>query len=44
MGAAVAFNAKRKGVLSYLNLTGTFSSTNTINNFYLGMNVSEYDE
>lgn len=44
MGSAVAFNAKRKGVLSYLNLTGTISGTNTIDNFYWGMNVSEYEE
>lgn len=44
MGSAVAFNAKRKGVLAYLNLTGTFSNAQTIDNFYWGMNVSEYIE
>ena len=44
MGSAVAFNAKRKGSLSYLNMTGTLAHTNSVNNFYWGMNISEYDE
>ncbi len=43
MGSAVAFNAKRKGNLSYLNLTGTLSNNTAVNNFYWGMNISEYD-
>lgn len=44
LGTAVAFNAKRKGSLAYLNLTGTISNSATINNLYWGMNISEYDE
>lgn len=44
MGSAVAFNAKRKGILSFVNLTGTISNTTTITNLYWGMNISEYDE
>jgi len=38
LGRAIAFNAKRKGVLSYVNLTGTIS--NTINSLYFGMIIS----
>lgn len=44
LGSAIAFNAKRKGILSYLNLTGTLSNYNTLNILYNGMNISEYDE
>ena len=40
LGTAIAFNAKRKGCLTHLNLTGTFSNTTTINNLYTGMNIS----
>ena len=44
LGSAIAFNAKRKGVLSYLNLTSTLSNNISVTNLYWGMNVSEYDE
>ena len=44
IGSAVAFNSKRKGCLTHLNLTGSFSNTNTLDNLYNGMNISEYDE
>jgi hypothetical protein len=44
LGSAIAFNAKRKGELAYLNLTATLANTVTINNLYWGMNISEYDE
>ena len=40
LGSAVAFNAKRKGILSYLNLTGTISNNHTLNSLYNGMNIS----
>lgn len=44
VGSSVAFNAKRKGVLTHFNLTGTLSNNATINTLYSGMNISEYDE
>ncbi len=44
LGSSVAFNAKKKGTLSFLNLTGTISNQATFNNLYWGMCVSEYDE
>ena len=44
VGSAIAFNAKRKGILSYLNLTGTITNTVSINNLYWGMNISEYED
>lgn len=44
LGTSVAFNAKKKGSLSFLNLTGTINNQNTVNSLYEGMRVSEYDE
>jgi hypothetical protein len=44
LGRAVAFNAKRKGSLAYLNMTSTINMFATINSFYEGMRISEYDE
>lgn len=44
LGQAVAFNAKRKGSLAYLNLTATLSNSITINTLYESMKISEYDE
>jgi len=44
IGSAVALNAKRKGCLSHLNLTGTFSNNGSLENLYYGMGISEYDE
>lgn len=34
MGSAIAFNAKRKGVLAYVNLMGTISNSTSINNLF----------
>ena len=44
MGQAIAFNAKKKGSLEYLNLNGAFSGFQNLNNLYTNMNISEYDE
>lgn len=44
LGSSVAFNAKKKGSLAFLNLTGTINNQNTITTLYNGMCVSEYDE
>jgi Ran GTPase-activating protein (RanGAP) involved in mRNA processing and transport len=44
LGSSVAFNAKKKGSLSFLNLTGTISNQVALTNLYWGMCVSEYDE
>lgn len=44
MGNAIAFNAKRKGVLSYVNMENTLSNANSVNTLYSGMKVNEYEE
>ena len=44
LGSSIAFNAKRKGVLSFVDMTGTISNNSSINTLYNGMNVSEYEE
>ena len=44
LGSSIAFNAKKKGSLAFLKLTGTISNPHTITNLYEGMRVSEYDE
>jgi hypothetical protein len=44
MGQAIAFNAKKKGSLEYLNMTGSFTNTVNLKNLYNHMNISEYDE
>ena len=44
MGTAIAFNAKRKGSLEFVNLTGTLKNPVSIVQLYQGMKVSEYDE
>ena len=41
---AIAFNAKRKGVLQFLNIIGTINNATTIDSLYKGMKISEYDE
>lgn len=43
MGQAIAFNAKKKGSLEYLNLTGTLTGPNILAQLYTSMNISEYD-
>ncbi len=40
IGQSVAFNAKKKGSLQYLNLTGSFSNNFNLNQLYTAMNVS----
>ena len=44
LGSAIAFNAKKKGCLAYVNLTGTINNSVTISNLYEGMNISDYDD
>lgn len=44
MGNAIAFNAKKKGALEYIDLTNCFNNVNSIQSFYDGMCISEYDE
>lgn len=44
LGNAIAFNAKKKGILEYMNLTNCISGSNTLNDVYKGMCISEYDE
>lgn len=44
IGQAVAFNAKKKGSLSYLNMKGSFNNNFNLNLLYTAMNISEYDE
>jgi hypothetical protein len=43
MGFAMAYNAKKKGSLEYLNMTGCLSSPNSLNTLYSCMNINEYD-
>lgn len=40
MGQAIAFNAKKKGSLEYLNLTGTLTGSNILDQLYRSMNIS----
>ena len=44
IGNSIAFNAKKKGVLEYLNMTSCLNGANTIIQLYKGMCISEYDE
>lgn len=44
LGNSIAFNAKKKGVLEYVNLTSCISGANTVTDIYKGMCISEYDE
>jgi hypothetical protein len=44
MGQAIAFNAKKKGSLEFLNIAGSFNGTYNLNQLYTSMNISEYDE
>lgn len=44
IGKAIAFNAKKKGALEYINITGCLSGQNSINSLYRGMLISEYDQ
>lgn len=44
MGNAIAFNAKKKGALEYVDLTSCITNVNSISNLYQGMCISEYDE
>ena len=44
IGNSIAFNAKKKGCLEYLNMTSSISGANNIINLYKGMCISEYDE
>lgn len=40
LGNAVAFNARKKGVLEYINLEGCLSKTKTVYEMYKGMCIS----
>lgn len=44
LGNSIAFNAKKKGALEYIDLTGNLNSAVSLNNLYSGMCISEYDE
>lgn len=44
IGQAIAFNAKKKGSLSYINMKGSFTNSYNLNLLYTAMNISEYDE
>ena len=44
LGNAIAFNAKKKGVLEYIDLTNCVNNVNSISTLYDGMCISEYDE
>lgn len=44
IGNSIAFNAKKKGCLEYLNMTSSINGFNTIIGLYKGMCISEYDE
>ena len=44
LGRSIAFNARKKGVLEYVNLTGCITGANTLEDMYKGMCISEYDE
>ena len=44
LGNSIGFNAKKKGQLEYFNLTSCISGTNTVQDIYSGMCISEYDE
>lgn len=44
LGNSIAFNAKKKGALEYVNLTSCFSGAHAIVELYKGMCISEYDE
>ena len=44
MGTAIAFNAKKKGNLEYVNLSGCISAEAQISTLYNSMKISEYDE
>lgn len=41
---AIAFNAKKKGNLEYINLAGCLSHESHVSNLYSAMKISEYDE
>lgn len=40
MGQSIAFNAKKKGSLEYLNIKGSFSGNFNVNQLYNAMNIS----
>lgn len=44
LGRAIAFNAKKKGSLSFINISGSISNHSSIVELYNGMLISEYDE
>lgn len=44
IGNSVAFNAKKKGSLEYLNVRSCLNGANAIVELYKGMCISEYDE
>lgn len=43
LGKAIAFNARKGGVLEYVNLDSTITNHYNVENLYKGMNISEYD-
>lgn len=44
LGNSIAFNAKKKGSLEYVDLTKCLNGTSTVSSIYKGMCISEYDE
>lgn len=44
LGFAVAYNAKKKGSLEYLNMVGCINNAASLNSLYSNMCINEYDE
>jgi Ran GTPase-activating protein (RanGAP) involved in mRNA processing and transport len=44
MGFAIAYNAKKKGSLEYLNMVGCINNNSNLNSIYSYMCINEYDE
>lgn len=44
IGNAIAFNAKKKGVLEYIDFTNCITNISTLTSLHNGMWISEYDE
>ncbi len=43
IGLTIAFNAKKKGQLEYVNLAGCINNPTQLISIYNNMNISEYD-
>lgn len=44
MGKAIAFNAKKNGSLSFINMESTINSISLIDTLYSNMLISEHDD